>query len=439
MVVIQRFAVMARLSIFFLVIFSCELAQAKACVVPKGPSAHEYAHFLVNHVQVMGDLKGFFFKKKILKAVPTAKTAPAAKVATKKVKQITQTEAYLSVPSCATLADTHWSSDRKRLKSLVDKVMAREREHNDDYYVFYHGQMRQFCVLQDFLKEFYQLLNVSKPFDDFAFLRAWYDGVSDPSVMSLQDFIDDYEKAKGTGYGYYGTSAHPDWNDHEDYLRRVLLPVNISLFGNAGSPGECTFDFFLHSWNIGFSDISHLIQGMLDKCGIDSSYVARLNTLAGSLTSSEGVLMQVFIPKKYVDRCVYLCHPMATPYRTPILDSSFDIAKERHTNISSILELYKKHPDQIADINGLQARIVFYPGDMLNPERGIKIFRYMTVSDSDMATYSKKVKALVQEALVKLLMQKISAKKKSLDDLELYKGTSLEKLLKKFCRDVKIA
>ena len=71
---------------------------------------------------------------------------------------------------------------------------------------------------------------------------------------------------------------------------------------------------------------------------------------------------------------------------------------------SSVLEKYKNYPELINEINGLQARIVFYPQGMLNPDSGIKIFRYTMVSKQDMTVYKEQIKALVQEAVSDMLV-----------------------------------
>lgn len=418
MMVMKRFALTARSLVLFFVVFSCELAYAKMYAPLKEPTAQEYAQSLVKHVRLMGGLKALFAKKNEEKA---------PKAAMKKIKQMTQTEAHLSVSQ--EYVDSVWSSEKIRLKSFIDKVMACEREHNDDYYVFYHAQMREFCVLHDFLKEFYQFFNMSKPFDDFAFLRVWSDGVSDTSTASLQDFIDSYEKGKSHGYG----SEHPKWDDHEDYLRRSLLSVNLSLFGNTTQRcmGECTFDFFTRSRSVGFYDATPLIESMLIKCGINSSAASNklMNIAAKTLKSSEGALMQIFIPKSYVDRCVYLSHDYGTPYRTPVVSSSFDAKKGRHMNISSVLELYKNSPEKIANIDELQARILFYPDGMLDPNSGIKIIRYTTVPEGTMTYYEREIKALAEELFTEMLAQKLITKR-SPGAANAYEGTVLDTFIK---------
>jgi hypothetical protein len=428
MMVMKRFAFAARSLVLFLAVFLCELAPAKTYVKLNEPTAQEQAQLLVKHIHVMGGLKALFAKKRLEKA---------PKVTTKKTKQKTQSEAHLSVSQKS--VDARWSSEKKHLKNVIDKVMACEREHNDDYYVFYHAQMREFCVLHDFLKEFYQFFNMSKPFDDFAFLRVWSDGVSDTSTASLQDFIDNYEKGELHRYrsedccrsGDRYRLGHPSWDDGEDYLRRSLLSVNLSLFGNTSKIGygECTFDFFMRSDNANYCDMRSTFGMILEKCGINASYANRLLELASSLKSSEGALMQIFIPKSYVDRCVYLSHDYGTPYRIPIVDSSFNAEKGRHMNISSVLELYKDSPEKIAYIDQLQARILFYPDGMLDPNSGIKIIRYTTVPEGAMASYEQKVKVFAEELFTEMLAQKLIIKGSS-GTVKAYEGTVLDKLIK---------
>lgn len=335
--------------------------------------------------------------------------------------QKTQTEAHLSVfaPCRAT------PNEREDYPQIVDQAMAREQEHNDGYYVFYHAQELEYYVLQDFVKELYRILNLREPLDDFVFLRAWYEKVEGPK--NPNEFTDAHKIL-------LSSSSLPAIFGLDGFLSKQMLAVNLSLFGNStkGSAGESTFYFFILSKGIHNFHAKDMIKDVFSHCGLNCAYVDRVLSLMQRIKTFKlprGVLQQIFIPKEKVDKYVYLSRAYGTPL---------------HKKVSTTLELFKNNPEQLTidgeisslratkeprqlDVDTLQARIVFLADGMLNPDSGIKIYRYTAIPDDVMATYEKELKQLVQEVATDLLARRLSCA--NLGSSKVYAGMGMNRLL----------
>lgn len=272
--------------------------------------------------------------------------------------------------------------DQKSQPEIVRKAIEREKELCSDYYVFYHGQNQVFRAFQDFLKELYTLVSIHAPLHEFEFLRMWHKA---EKTFDTQEFIDKEE-------GWHpGTVS---WNDHRSDLVKNMLCVNLSLLG--GFTGERTFDYFTGGCSISLSSIDGIMNELFNDFGFDKKYLSQIDTINKSFVTPTGNLMQIFIPKNKVDDYVYLSQPFGTPHRQKIVDDVFDDKKKRHTKISPILDAYYKGADPITIFDPLQARILLSQDCMLNPESGVKIFRYTKATDQEIQKYKDQVKAVAQ-------------------------------------------
>ena len=52
----------------------------------------------------------------------------------------------------------------------INKILQKELELKEDYYVFYHGQKREFLLFQDLFEALYKI-KLKKAFSDFIMLR----------------------------------------------------------------------------------------------------------------------------------------------------------------------------------------------------------------------------------------------------------------------------
>ena len=137
-----------------------------------------------------------------------------------------------------------------------------------------------------------------------------------------------------------------------------------------------------------------LIEDVFKEFGFDKKYLKDLAQLPPLIASKEGTIYQIFIPNKLVDSCAYVCHRWATPYRQPLVASDFDIQKQRHMHCKPVADAYKKKPNSFADLDILQARLLFSQDILLNPKSGVKIFRYTTVPQAKLENYKNKLKKI---------------------------------------------
>jgi hypothetical protein len=313
--------------------------------------------------------------------------------------------AFLNEPKLLKRVKTLWGKEIELYrKNIIRPILHNEYRYNDTHYCFYHAQQPVFQLIHDLTKELYTHLIGPVP-EDFVFLRFWQNAVEQNNV---NDFIDAQENGNHTMRWYNRIMAEK------------ILSLNIALFGNLKKNGECSFYYFLQNYSVNnnFKDkglhdslsiAKHLIQEILTKLNLDSSYANRLSELVSLLQAPTGNLFQIFIPKNKVDDWVYICHGSSkygfgTPYRNntlsnePLIQAAYSQTKNRFTKISPILEAYRKNPQVIDRMDTIQARLVFVP-ETLDPRSGLKIIKFSTIPAINVATYQAKLKAIIHEML----------------------------------------
>lgn len=359
---------------------------------------------IIAHVNVLQELKARFL--------------PANTGASKTRAIEVPTVAHIKAVEKGAIVD-HWAhaggyaaqikQHKKEYKKMIDQIIDREYQYGNQYYAFYHGQSRSFRVLQDFLKEIYALEKIAAPLKDFEFLRVRHKA---EKALNQLSFID---KEEGASLGFH------TWNDHRSDLIKNMICVNLALFGSMSNPGEYTFSYFKNSTSLdGLHVLESVIKDLFTDFGFDHAYIAELKAMHSLITTTEGNLFQIFIPKDKVDQYVYLSHSFGTPYRPVIVGSVFDPKRNRHTKISSVIDAYLKNPAVITDFDKLQARVLMSQDGILNPESGVKIFRYIAASDEAIQKYQQVVKEFASKVFSDSLRNRT---------LKNIKDTRLEKLL----------
>lgn len=336
------------------------------------PSASKISKPIIsNHIQMVQELKQYF-----------AKHASADKFAPQS-QTMTPTQAYLSVPRLNALVHKDWKNELVDYKDMFDEIKKKEHEFNDTHYVFYHGQNDAFRLLHDFLNALYEELYLHPPLDDFYMMRLWYES---REKAHMNKFIEEYEGGSPI-----------TWSDQGGPLVKELLSVNFSIFGNTNTWGECTLKAFTRNRSYFFHSVMPLIEDVFKEFGFDKKYLKDLAQLPPLIATKEGTIYQIFIPKNLVDSCAYVCHRWATPYRQPLVTSDFNAQKQRHMHIKPIVDAYKQKPNSFVDLDILQARLLFSQDILLNPNSGVKIFRYTTVPQAKLEDYKKKLKKITHD------------------------------------------
>ena len=359
------------------IVRSIAFCLCTATVIYSGPleKTLEIAPAVVfKHMRVIAQLKERFaskIKKPSLYTPSTTQRGP--------------TQAYLSLPNLKEAVDTAFSHATKRpeIAAIVKKVQDREQEFKDDYYVFYHGQLFEFRILQDIVKTLLQIVHLQGKNKHFVYLRVpteFYTALTPETV------------AKKFENG--ATDSNGD-------LQKRLVSVNLSLFGNSYYTfGECTFDFFIRSSNIFPPPIKDEIHNFFSSYGFPLEFVNQVAELYNKYKTPEGNLIQIFIPKNKVDACAYLCKPFGRPYDQAIVHEHFNFEKQLHTKLGPVLEKYSNSPASISDLDGLQARLIITNDTLLNPNYGITMFRYSTMSKAKKQAYKAELKAIVEKLII---------------------------------------
>ena len=184
--------------------------------------------------------------------------------------------------------------------------------------------------------------------------------------------------------------------------QKILVSVNLSLFGNTTyrNDGMCSFNFFLYSSNIEAPPFERLAEQFLKEHGFTTALMAELVNLIKKYKTAEGNLLQIFVPKAKVDDCAYICYGWGIPCDNVLDKACWDPVKKRHTRIRPILDRYCSNPNSLPNIDRLQARLVMTSSTFLNPDSGIKIFRYTTLSKERKKQYKAELRAIIEKVVI---------------------------------------
>ena len=281
----------------------------------------------------------------------------------------TQTLAYLGHPGLHSEVSSIFSSKISEIglnffKSLLKSVIQNEIKFKDDYYVFYHGQPRDFALMQDIYNGLYNIF-YKKNIHDFVMLRI--PSENQARFETVVDFLRYYIKN-----GEIFRAADFDLQSHTKYL---LLSVNPSLFGNTFGSGCSSLEYFLCSTGCTFVDTSDLVERTFEFFSLQDVFyknqfeIKELQELLAALEKEKtGLLQQIFVPKKMVDLIAYRSWPLGSLYYE-------DKYPEKHP-VSIDLNDYesnKSSDDFNFDIT--QFRLLM-SGPMLDPQSGVKIFTF---------------------------------------------------------------
>jgi len=344
----------------------------------------------------------------------------------------TQTEAQLSVPSVQQAMSGELNFARN--KGIITEALHKEHALKDGYYVFYTAipYMRLF---QDVTRKLYKrkIGNVGALKDkSFQFIRYSYNDPVYGQYKNATDFLVKELTQNGI------------IDDNQVRLKTILVSTNLSLFGNAAFAGESTWRFLNKPQPWGVAPAAWL-EASLKSFGYPAEYAKKLIALVPLIKHDQGDLFQIFVPKAVVDEVGYLSWRQGIPFDPGIIEKWFgrdplrlgklgevkdaiihDEINERVYNLrrqwktgnpefkglvnlmiqhaqegkywlSTGLDAYKNSPEQVFEINHQQARLLITNDMLLNPDSGIKIYRYSNLPASQISEYKKKLKNVMLE------------------------------------------
>ncbi len=327
------------------------------------------------------------------------------------IETISQTLTYLNQSDLKTNVETTYQNKINYIganffENLINNAIAKELELKDSHYVFYHGQMLEFMLFQDIFDNLFRI-KLKKNLKDFFILRV--PDKDFDQVKKITDFLTYHEKTGKINYKDF---------DHDTEVRKVLLAVNPSLFGNQKyGRGECSFEYFLNSRNIAEFNFIYLIKNIFDYFDILRIYAKYenkiqelINLLSGYQSNKTGILLQIFVPKNMVEDLTYRCFPFGIPYY---------FSEKYHLSASTLDGYQKNHLYYCMtsrNIDEMQFRLLINE-KMLNPDSGIKMFRYVNETDNvkiykqELITLFQKIEKELTSKKIKLINKKNKRKK----------------------------
>ncbi len=330
------------------------------------------------------------------------------------------TLAYASVPQFKKhlLCDEYWDNLKDQIiyigteyiEPIINKVIKNTVKYSNDYVPFFHGQRREFRLLQDIYTKLYEIFNETK-LDEFCFIRV--PNKNFETFKKTEDFITKYELE-------ILNNSYPDSVfDNNKEANQHILSVNPSLFSNtiyslSRYISECTFKYFIRSDNITSIDILDFVEKMFDNFNInwiflkhrsDIKYLIKL--LQEDEIHKTGSLLQIFIPKNIVNQITYRSRQGGAPF--------YGIEKENHIPTTNILDQFPRSLLQLSEngfydantyfntgsyqeLDQLQFRILITKNIMLNPNSGVKIIRHTSLTPN-MKIYKKELTILLKKII----------------------------------------
>lgn len=332
---------------------------------------------VINHLRVIQEFKQRFAKKR----------APLRTIRQKPVR--TQTEAHLARTELKRYIDSVWQYELRKHKVLIADILAREKKYAPTHYVFYHGQQGSLRVLQDITKELFMLFNLPEhACDNFVFLRDWTQESTATDVTTFMDAAD----ARHRGC----------WDNYTANFMNYLLSVNVSLFGNFSEryANECTFDYFIKNFSCRMPDPRAFVN-LMDAFGLPIRRSLELYDKIINNRFKQGQLLQIFIPKRSIDRYAYRSIAGGVPFGRVERYTPYDGFKyEREPSacvLSTALEKYINNSMDTYEMDRMQARILITPA-ILDPANDIHIHRYqLSLTPEQEIVYEQEVKQMVHE------------------------------------------
>ena len=297
------------------------------------------------------------------------------------------------------------------IEKIINEAISKEIEFcKNTYFVFYHGQRREFQLLQDLYTKLYEIFNDTK-LNDFLFLR-----IPDKEFSKFDNIND-----------FFAIYSPYHLFDNNPLVNKHILAVNVSLFGNSISSinkyiSECTFKYFVRSSNITRVDFLDLCLDMFKIFKVKQhfrTYRSNLARLISLLSTNEpqkaGSLIQIFIPQNLVNEITYRSTPGGIPFNTTPMWMGFNPSPPKILPTKDILDNYpttllkvilngnsillnNQYFASTSELDELQFRILITNKIMLNPNSGVKIFRY-TNETQNIKIYKDELEKLINKII----------------------------------------
>lgn len=330
-----------------------------------------------------------------------------------KPNRFTQTEAHLFLPAIRELITKNYKVEP--YLNIISEAIVSEAKYRNTHYVFYNTTSNMWRLAQDLDTRLNARLNPGMANRQFKFLRFDNEFIN----STAQGFLVNELKEKGLVDDNTSTGA-------------ILLSVNLSLFGNVGFPGECSWQYFV-SPQSHKSPWRETYEKMMAKHGLTDKYIDEIMQLVDVYDTTEDTIVQVFIPKNKIDQIGYLAWVKGIPAHGDTINlilsnaksKSFQyvlkprleklteqFAREKESNplyqsmmegiqagdfsLDSFLKIYCNKPWDLKEINDVTARLLFTPDVLGNPQSGVIINRLSTAPHRKLKEYNDRLNTYIE-------------------------------------------
>lgn len=336
-----------------------------------------------------------------------------------------QSEAHVYSPEVRKLIQANY--DIIPYLDVISSCVTKEAELAGTHDVFYNGFNNDYTLLHDLERllgiatgEYKPSKGSQKSLEEFVPLRSKIG-----KTMTAQEFLSSQFKSKG------------NVDDRKGEITKglaigsVLLSANLALFGSVGWKYECTWEYFMTPTSQEEFNPNY-ITAILTKYKIPHTYATELVALIDILRRSptQG-LLQIFIPREKVDTVAYVAWVKGIPANqktikwimdksrnphdprwainqlrnmfkeekqdNPLFKETLQEIEEGKFGIRDMLYVYRNKPWEIEHINLLQARLMITKEILLNPNSGVKFYRYSHIKNKDLEEYKTKLNAIIKK------------------------------------------
>ena len=278
------------------------------------------------------------------------------------------------------------------------KLIDREREHDADYYVFYHGQQGKYRLVQDFWLKIMNMIQADNGKDDFIPVR--FPESSEFKNLSFENLIP------------HNSPPIRCLFDHDDDIATRLLACNIALFGNHALKASSSLIYYFDNDNVTEHDVEEIFRKSFEYYDFNPKFLADLTACQHPawqylIIPDSGNLLQIFIPKEKIKQTVYLSKPVGFPVADVEVDS-VQQALQHRTDLNAFFKKCETGAVSDYDFKNAQARILITKDIMLNPKSGVKIFRETTLSEEKVKHYSQGIEHITRKIMIDWLKRYIN-------------------------------
>lgn len=200
-----------------------------------------------------------------------------------------------------------------RHQEIIEQALAREVEVAKQGYVVFYTAVPYMRLFQDVTRKEYQaVVGRIGALQEKAFQFVRYN-YNDPVYMQYKN-VNDFLIQEITKEGIV--------DDNIIRLKTILVSTNLAFFGNMGFTGESTYHYFNNPQPWASANPEWLKQSLVS-FGYSTQFVDELMQLAQDIVTDTGDLFQIFIPKDLINQIGYLSWRQGIPFDIEFINSMF--------------------------------------------------------------------------------------------------------------------